>query len=212
MLRSSSAAVVARGRAIYIAITGANTEREPLRKTWLWPKTPVAEGAENQKMDTFSNGFKTSTEYFKALLDEENYGTSKWKSHVVDFDYSKLAGAGVQACTNNHLTAANNIWSIVANITDQDNDRVPFLVTRNLDVKELERVVNQGLKKEDFNKRITFSELYVAPFRDKCVIIVFKGGKKPKSFSGKATLGDLFDHKELPPRDPSKPPIVYLMP
>jgi hypothetical protein len=202
--------ILRRGHEIQASIVQANKIRASLGLPDIWPKSVKA--STNQPKDISGNVFKTSTEYFKALFDEENYGTAKWSPYLIDFDYSKLAGAGVQVCTNNQLTAKNNVWVIAANITDQDNDRVPFLITRNLNVKEVERVVNQGLRKEEFTRQVTFSDVYVDPFRDKCFIVISKGDKKPRSFSGKATLGDLFDNKELPPRDPSKPPIVYLMP
>jgi hypothetical protein len=213
MLHSNAAAVAARGRDIYIAITGANTEREPLKKTWLWPKTPLPEETANQKMDAFSKGFKTSTDYFKALLDEEHYGTDTWKPAIPGFDYTKLVGGGVQPCTGRCLTAVNNIWVIAADATDTDNDRIPLLLTRNVDVKAIERVVNQGLTSRDFNIRIDLGKgEYRMPFANKMIVFVRMGGGALTLGSRHATLGELFDNKELPPRDPSKPPIVYLMP
>jgi hypothetical protein len=202
--------VLTRGRDLQRSIIQANKIRASLGLPAIWPKADLK--TTNQAKDISGKSFKTSTEYFQALFDEENYGTAKWKPYVIDFQYSKLAGAGIQACTNNQLTAANNVWVIAANITDQDNDRIPFLVTRNVDVKEIERVVNQGLKKSEFKKRMTFSEVYKVPFSNKGFVVVRKGGGKSKGFSHEATLGDLFGNKELPPRDPSKPPIVYLMP
>jgi hypothetical protein len=105
------------------------------------------------------------------------------------------------------------MWIIVANITEQDDERIPVLLTRNVDVKEIERVVNMGLKKDEFEKRITFSGIYKTPFSKKGFVVVSKDGiTLSVRASQTKTLGELFDNKELPPRDPSKPPIVYLMP
>jgi hypothetical protein len=202
--------VLTRGRDLQRSIIQANKMRASLGLPAIWPKTDLK--TTNEAKDISGKSFKTSTEYFKALFDEENFGTAKWRPYVIDFQYSKLAGAGIQACTNNQLTAANNVWIIAANITDQDNDRIPFLVTRNVDVKEIERVVNQGLKKSEFKNRMIFSDIHKAPFSNKGFAVVRKGGEKSKGFSYDATLGELFDNKELPPRDPSKPKIVYLIP
>ncbi len=212
-LQANAAAVAARGRDIYIGIVSANTEREPLGEGLVWPKTPLPGGSANQKPDAFTKGFKTSTEYFKVLADEEHYGTDTWEPSIPGFDYAKLAGAGVPVCKDYHLTAANNMWSIAANLTDTDNDSIPVLISRNVDMKEIERVVNQGLTASDFNTQINVGNgEYTAPFGSQMAVVIRKGGGVFMFRSRQATLGNVFGRQELPPRDPSKPKIVYLMP
>ena len=201
---------LSRGRDILHSINQANQIRKSLGLPEIWPKT--TQDSTKHPRDISNISFKTSTEYFKALFDEENFGTAKWRPYVIDFQYSKLAGAGVQACTNHCLLAENNIWLIAANLTPDDDPRVPVLITRNVDVKEIERIVNQGLKKSEFKNRMIFSEVYKLLFSNKGFLVVRKGGGKTRGFSHDATLGEFFGNKELPPRDPSKPPIVYLMP
>ena len=212
-LHANAAAVSSKGREICIGIVSANTEREPLGLPSVWPKTALPAGTTSQKKDISSTVFKTSTEYFKALADEENYGTDKWSPYISGFDYTRLAGAGVPPCTDRNLTAANNMWSIAANLTDADNDVIPILITRNVDVKEIERVVNQGYTASDFNTRINVgSGEYTAPFGSQMVVVIRKGGGVFMFRSRQATLGNVFGRQEFPPRDPSKPKIVYLMP
>jgi hypothetical protein len=177
-----------------------------------WPVASLA--GTTQTNDASGLTCKTSTEYFEAMLKIENEAATNRLRLATDFNYSILAGVGVPACRPGHvLTAANNMWIIAGNITESDDKRIPVLLTRNLDVKEIERVVNQGLKKDEFKKRITFSDIYKEPFFIRAFVAVRRDGSTLRiRVSRKTTLGDLFDNKEFPPRDPSKPPIVYLMP
>jgi hypothetical protein len=207
MLYANMNAVEERGRSIYRAITS----RECLGDI-TWPKSFLSDTT--YAIDIPGTSVKTSTEYFEALFRIENDVSTNRLRLVNNFDYTKLAGVGVPLCPPERpLTAANNMWIIAANITEQDDERTPFLITRNVDVKEIESVVNQGLTKEQFKKRILFSKVYREPFCDKGFVTVRKDGRMVCIKSSRnATLGELFDNKELPPRDPSKPPIVYLMP
>jgi hypothetical protein len=156
--------------------------------------------------------FKTSTEYFAALYDEEHIGTEAWKPWVSGFDYSKLAGAGVPAKEGKgKLLAKNNMWLIAANVTPEDSDLIPILISRNVDVKEIERYINQGGNVEDTKIDIGKGD-YKTPFGKKGFVMVRKGGGTFNNYAKYATLRVLFNSQSMPPRDPSKPPIVYLMP
>lgn len=212
MQRANMIAVAARGKDIFVVIAAANTEREPKNLPPLWPTTYLA--TTNHPGDISSKIFKTTSDYFFELYDGPNVGTEKHDPYIKGFDYSKLAGAGVPAKSGGgKLDAQNNMWIIAANITDQDDDRIPFLITRNVDVKEIERVVNHGLKASEFKIGIDLGKgQYMAPFSNKGFAAVFKGGTTFNLKKRTVTLGDIFKNKELPPRDPSKPKIVYLMP
>ncbi len=205
-------AVSARGKDVFVSITWANVDRVPLGLPPVWPKTYLA--TTNHPGDISAKSFKTSSDYFYELYDGPNVGTEKHDPYIKGFDYSKLAGAGVPAKSGGgKLDAQNNMWIIAANITDQDDDRIPFLITRNVDVKEIERVVNHGLKASEFNIGIDLGKgQYKTPFSNKGFAAVFKGGTTFNLKKRTVTLGDIFKNKELPPRDSSKPPIVYLMP
>ena len=208
MLSANMAAVAARGRDIYVAITRANKERASIGMPSLWPSTSLV--STNFTDDISGKVFKTSTEYFATLYDEEHVGTDVWKPWVQDFDYSKLAGAGVP-CKKDKLEAQNNMWLIAANITDDDADIIPVLITRNVDVKEIERYVNQGGTSSNDTK-LAWSSDYKTPFGNKGFVLVRKGGGTFNNQARYATLRVIFNSQTLPPRDPSKPPIVYLMP
>jgi hypothetical protein len=207
-LKANMAAVSARGRDIYHAIVA----REGLELPSIWPKAYLV--GVNQTNDISGKTFKTSTEYFETLLFEKSEVTSNGVMRVTAVDYSKLAGAGVPRCPHGQkLTATNNMWLIAANITDEDDDLIPVLITRNVDVRAIERAINYGIKTNDFKTKIAIGEgEYKTPFGNKGFVCVRKGGGTFSNQSRYATLGYLFVNKELPPRDPSKPPIVYLMP
>jgi hypothetical protein len=211
MLNPNLSATASRGKDIHQAIIGANEVQKSLGLPSIWPKTCLI--STNSSLGISSKIFKTSTEYFSIIYDETNLGTTNWLPAVKGFAYSQLAAKGVPVCqTNQTLKAKNNAWLIAANISDEDDDRIPVLITRNVDMKEIELVVNQGLKKSEFEKKITIGKgAYKTPFGKKGFALVRKGGGTLKQ-ARKATLGDIFDNKELPPRDPAKPPIVYLMP
>ncbi len=140
--------------------------------------------------------------------------TSNGVMLVSAVDYSKLVGAGVPCCPPGQKpTATNNMWLIAANITEEDNDLIPVLITRNVDVRAIERAINYGIKTNDFKTRILLGKGdYKIPFGNKGFVCVRKGGGTFNYQSRYATLGILFNGQELPPRDPSKPKIVYLMP
>jgi hypothetical protein len=212
MLKANMAAVGARGRDIHVAITNANALRRTVNLPPIWPKTYLA--STNLTDDISGKVFTTTTVYFASLYDEEHIGTEDWKPRVSGFDFSKLAGGGVPCCPpGQKLTAENNMWLIAANITEDDSDLIPVLITRNVDVKEIERLVNCGGPTSNLNAKIAVGKgTYKTPFREKGFVMVRKGGGTFNNRAKFATLRVFFNSQTLPPRDPSKPPIAYLMP
>lgn len=153
MVRPNMSAMAARARDIYVVISNANTDREPLGLPSIWPRTVCL--TTNGVDDLSSKTFKTSTAYFQALYDEANSATTNRGWRILGFDYSKCAGAGVKACANSTLTADHNAWLIAANVTEEDDDRIPLLITRNVDARLIEEAVNQGVTtKKVFEKRL----------------------------------------------------------
>ena len=212
--RPHQSPVSARGRDIYIAITSANTDREPLGLGNIWPKTVQKAGVDTSSSDISVKCFTNSSDYFYEIYDGPNVGMDRHDPYVKGFDYSKLAGPGVPAKVGGgRLTAKNNMWLIAANITEEDDDMIPVLITRNVDVKEIERYINHSGGRAPDDTRIELGKgTYKTPFGDKGFVMVRKGGGTFNNQAKYATLRVLFNSQTLPPRDPSKPPIVYLMP
>jgi hypothetical protein len=207
-------AVPSRGKDIYVAITAANTEREPLGLANVWPKTIIPSGTDTTVKDISNTPYNNSSDYFYDLYDGENVGKPGHNPYVRGFDYSKLAGADVPAKKGGgKLTAENNMWAIAANITEEDDDHIPLLITRNADVKLIEYYVNHGGPTSNLNMRVAIGTgKYKTPYGNKGFACVRKDGCVYGIKAERATVKNIFNSQELPPRDPSKPPIVYLMP
>ena len=175
VMKANQTAVGARGKDIYVAIVGANTEREPLGLGNVWPKTQQDGGGDSgaNNQDIGSMTFTDSSRYFYELYDGQNVGTENHSPYVAGFDYSKLAGAGVAAKSGQgELQAANNMWVIGGNVRDEMEDIIPILVTRNINCSSLRRNLQDGTD----NTRLTWSENYKAPFSNKGFVMVRKGG------------------------------------
>jgi len=78
--------------------------------------------------------------------DSTNFTTSTaWMINMVtgrliNVDFSFFAGPGLQAARGKNpgdFTAANNAWSVIANLSEADSDSVPLFVTRNLTSTQL---------------------------------------------------------------------------
>jgi hypothetical protein len=212
ILKANMVGVAARGHDICCSIIAANEARKSARLPSIWPKTYLV--TTNHPQDISGRAFMTSTEYFKVLYDEAHVGTDAWTPYLKRFDYSKVASQGVPQCPlGQTLTATNNMWLIAANITEEDSDLIPVLITRNVDVNEIERYINYGGGHAPDDTRINIGMGdYKSPFEMKAFVCVRKDASTSCSAGKYPTLRILFNSQTLPPRDPSKPKIVYLMP
>lgn len=169
--QANMTAVGTRGRDIYVAITGVNTERKFVGLPPIWPSdAPPYSNHITGRVECFD--FTSSTDYFKYIFDEEHYGADDWKPLVADFDYRLLAGPGVKECKDGKLTAENNMWTIAKNITDATYDIIPFMVTRNLDAEYLW----DRFEGEPNSRRIPLGKTWENPFSNKGAVIIRKGG------------------------------------
>ena len=165
-------AVGARGRDIYVAVTGANTEREPLGLPPVWP-ADAGLYTDATSNDIAGMSFTNSTDFFWVLNDGINLGTEKWSPYVAGFDFSKLAGGGVLPHSGlSPLKPENNIWTIANNVRDDMADIIPVLFTRNVDATSLASKMSLC----DFNKKLRFDPTWEFPYRDKGAVFIRKGG------------------------------------
>ena len=172
----------AKGRDIYIAITGANAEREPLGLPPVWPSDLIYTNKITGYVD--DRNFNNSTDYFKWLFDEANLGTRKRSPIVGDayFDYSKLSGAGVPQCLNGRLTARCNMWTVAKNISNETPDCVPILATRNIDASSFASKVSEN----DLRRTLRFKSWWCKPYRNIMGYVLYKNGSY-RFFSKKNT-------------------------
>ena len=161
--------LAARAKDIYVAIVGANTEREPLGLGTAWPKSG------NQMEDADDIGkmtFENSSDYFSVLMDSENYGTENWRPYVSGLKWENFAGAGVPSKrVAGRLTAKNNAWTIAANIPDDLPDIVPVIISRNVDPESL--IPREGDLSQQY---IRLSEQFKTPYGKKGFVMVRTGG------------------------------------
>ena len=174
MLSANTSAMSMRGRNLFVGITQANTEREANGLPSVWPHQTEADGKSDDQEDIASKPFGTSTEYFKELFNMEKYGSGdQWSPYVSGIDINVLSGSGVRPFAGSF--DKNNVgWSVAAGFTDEMEDIIPVLVTRNVKV--------QGAfptKSEDMSKKtesIQWNTSFPAPFGTKACIVIHKGG------------------------------------
>ena len=173
MLSANTSAMSMRGRNLFVGITQANTERESAGLTSVWPHQTEDDGKSDDTDDIAGNTFGTATEYFKKLFDLDNYGSEQWSSYVSGVDIGVLSGSGVPAFTGT-LSQKNVGWTIVAGLTDEIEDIVPVIISRNMDTSSFPTSGSQDMssKKDD----ITLGKTFAQPFGNKAGIVIHKGG------------------------------------
>jgi len=210
VMGANMTAVGTRGRDIYVAITGANTEREPLGLPPVWPSEGIQ--LTNAVDDIASMVFTNSTDYFNVLIDGKNLGTERWSPFVAGCNFLTLAGAGVPACTTGKLTAENNLWTVAMNVRDEMDDMVPLLITRNVDASSLADKVAE----KDWDKMLRFDPEWDTPYGNKAFILIRKGGSIFKCRAKYASYGVVYGKRSFDARvdidgRPVKP-LKYLTP
>ncbi|MBR3221419.1 MAG: type II secretion system protein [Kiritimatiellae bacterium] len=129
MLSAQTSAVSMRGRNLFVGITQANTEREAAGLTSVWPKGATNKSDDSE--DIAGMTFGTSTEYFKELFDIDGYGKDTWSPYVSGVDMNVLSGAGVPPFSGQQLDSKNVMWVVAQGLTDEMEDVIPALITRN---------------------------------------------------------------------------------
>ena len=119
-----------KGRATWVAITAANTDREVLGECLLWPK-------EVNEEDNSIN----STEAYLTFLMSDGVTITSIADHqgdqiVGDLQRDSFAGAGVVARNSDKkIQDDHNAWSII--IVGENNDAMDaFMITRNADLAD----------------------------------------------------------------------------
>jgi len=178
VLRANMTSVSARGKDIYVAIVGANTEREPLGLGPVWPKTTGAETSATGSDDIAYKTFGTSSEYFTELMDTENSKTpDKWAPYVNGLDPSKLTGAGVRTGPSGvKIDKKYNMWTIAGDILEETEDIIPILLTRNFKETELIQSGSQAPKSDRILSWYYDDTERKSPFFNKGFVMVRKGG------------------------------------
>jgi len=214
VMQANMTAVGTRGRDIFIAITGANTEREPLGLGNVWPKTKASGGAAGGgDTDIADMQFSTAEQYFEELYDGTKVGQDDWSPYVAGFDYSKLAGAGVSVQPGGSgasLEGTHVMWCIGANVRDEMEDVIPVLITRNVAVDELPDDEYDGTTAT----QVKLGEKFSAPFSNKAFVMIRKGGAVFKARQKYSKLNIIYQQQSftLPEASDDMDKFEYLEP
>ena len=176
MLSANTSAMSMRGRNLFVGITQANTEREAAGLPSVWPHKVAADGLSDDTEDIAGTPFGTATQYFEELFDVKNITGQNWSPYVTGVDLNVLSGNGVPAPTGSSLTKANVAWCVASGITTEMEDIVPVLVTRNADVSVLNGELSSGTHDMSTKKTEIPLTAEPAPFGNKAMIVIHKGG------------------------------------
>ena len=184
------------GRNIVLAIISANTEREAMRMSSVWPTTNACINPNKHKHDYTTDS--NSESYFADLV-----GRTPGEGAVENLSWFVFAGAGIPAAT----TAAEfekggyNIWNYVAGLDEDAPDDTPFLISTNskIDRQKLEHF-------SDINAtELTDAEINALfgkgkPYGDVLMVFIQKGGgvqtmkkrffRNPKYFLGSSQFDE----------------------
>lgn len=180
---ATATALKQKGRGIWVAVTSANLEREPLNQGTIWPQ--------DLKDD---EGISDSVAYFNYLLSD---GTDKGKTTadpddrvVSDLTPDSLIASGLTpAILGQPIQGKNLAWGVVV-INDSTPADVPFLITRNYNQGE------QLAKTEEATTTKLVLDEKVKPFNASRAVWVTRGGatmdarKKYFTMSQLMGLGD----------------------
>ena len=175
MLSAQTSACSMRGRNLFVGITQANTEREAAGLTSVWPKTSNNKSDDTE--DIAGNTYGNALDYFKELFDIDNYGKEGWSPYLTGVDMNVLSGSGVPPMSGGNLEAKNVMWIIAQGLTDEMEDVIPALITRNCDYQKLHTSGDfDGKTKTEVGVGKTNGGESDTPFSNKAWVCIRKGG------------------------------------
>ena len=177
MLSANTSAMSMRGRNLFVGITQANTEREAAGLPSVWAHQTEADGKSDDTDDIAGQIFSSATDYFEALFDIKNITGQNWSPYVTGVDINVLSGNGVPAIVGTSITKNNVAWHVISGITTEMEDVIPVLVSRNADASAFNSELAVGTHDMSQKKdEIQLGTQYAAPFGNKAMIVIHKGG------------------------------------
>ena len=189
MLSANLNTMSIQGRKLIMGIVQANIDRQG-KADPLWPKDKDENSSDEGDQDIASKS-GTTTDYFKALFDMDNYGKSEWNPSVDGELLSSLWGCGVPGMSGQTLEKRNIAWAMVKNIVDETPDFMPVLITRNVTVSEIDSKLQQFSGKDD--SKVTLGKANDTPFSNKGFVLVRKSGAAEAIKQGLATFTVIFN-------------------
>ena len=187
MGQAQATAMKNKGRGIWVAVTSANMEREPLSLGALWPEELKKEGLIEGKTDS----------YFTYLMSDGEGKESKLADTtddqvVSDLTTSSLIANGVTPASGDTLKAENIAWS-VCEVGDNTPAEIPFLFSRNMITETIEPASGGNAK------HLTLSN--EKPFGSTRAVWVTRGGgvfdARRKYLTNKQILGEMTNRVDV---------------
>lgn len=171
-------ALKTKGKGIWNAIRVANSEREPLGKTSLWPK----DLEDNDKLKSYAG---SSEKYFQFLLSNgDGNPTDDAEDRIVeDLSYDSLSAQGVQTATSSSEFNKDHMAWRVGKVNESSPGELPFIVTKNVEGTSF------SCSGADDEAKITLNE--EKPFGNKRAVWITIGGASKdarKKYFDNATL------------------------
>ena len=176
MLSANTSAMSMKGRNLFVGITQANTEREAAGLSSVWPKS--SENKSDDTDDIAGMDFTDSAKYFEELFDIKNYGDEKASPYVSGVDIAVLSGSGVPGFSGTKTLDGKNVaWSVLKGLTEEMEDVIPVLITRNAALNQLPTSGTfAGTEKAEVGVGKSNGGESDTPFSNKAFVLVRKGG------------------------------------
>ena len=177
MLTANTSAMAMKGRNLFQAITQANIEREQAGLQSVWPKDGTSKSDDTD--DIAGNVYDTAEKYFQELFDIARYGQED-RSPYVEVDIGVLSGSGVTPFAGSTTLDGKNVgWCVAQGLTDEMEDIVPALITRNANVENIPAGSGQhdmSSDKTEVKMGAKNGGVSDTPFGNKAFIVIRKGG------------------------------------
>ena len=170
ILSARATATKNKGRSIWLAITSANTEREILDLTPLWPGDQIDDG----------KSITTAETYWDYLLSDGTGASITYVIEdrvVVDLKPEMVIAPGLTAAAGANIGENNNAWHVFK-LKDSHPGEVPFLLTRNAQSSVVQYAANEAALQPSAVEGSTSLELKTdaKPFGSNLAVWVTKGG------------------------------------
>ena len=194
MLSAQTNALAMHGRNLFIGITQANVDRESHGRSSVWPKKQNAETDAGGSGDISTKTFNSADDYFDELFNMTSYGTTEWSPYV-DVDIKFVSGAGVSAYKGGKSLKGCVAWKVSADITDDMQDIIPVLVSRNIST---DNFITSSTKEtlSEYKQEKTDSQ-YTQPFGNKACVIIHKGGSAGVYKGRYQSLSDFYEKQTV---------------
>ena len=172
---AESSAMMKKAHNLYVAIIKANTEREAMGFAHVWPQS--AESLEKDESDISGRLFRTSSDYFRELLNMGNVGKKEWAPYII-VDSSIVFPKGESQAR----------WIVAKGLTSEMADSIPVIVSANVDPASLVSVPGK-YKGSQLKGALRFSGGWA--------IIVLKGGKPCIITRKNAALSEVYGQQDF---------------